>query len=103
MLKTIHTINLTHELSINFPQMIAKCRAVVARFANISFQSAILQIVLEHLMGYLVAINTLQSLVVGNVQLYFSGHYQHYGVNLQAIYVTIYVALHTMPLHLQAL
>ena len=31
------------------------------------------------------AINTLQSLVVGNVRLYFSGHYQHYGVYVQAI------------------
>ena len=35
--------------------------------------------------GYLVAINTLPSLFVGNVQSYFSGHYQHYGVNVQAI------------------
>ena len=35
--KTIHTINLTDELSINFPQMIAECRAAVARFASISF------------------------------------------------------------------
>ena len=34
------TINLTDELSINFPQMMAKCRAAVARFANICFQSA---------------------------------------------------------------
>ena len=39
--KTIHAINLTDELLINFPQMMAKCRAAVAGFANISFQSAI--------------------------------------------------------------
>ena len=34
---------------------------------------------------YLVAINTPPSLVVGNVRSYFSGHYQHYGVNVQAV------------------
>ena len=82
--KTIHAINLTDELSIKFPQMIAQCRAAVARFANISFQSAIANCI-GALDGYLVTINTLQSLVVGNVQSYFSGHYQHYRVNVQAI------------------
>ena len=62
----------------------AKCRAAGARFANISFQSAIPNCI-GALNGYLVAINTPPSLVVGNVQLYFSGHYQHYRVNVQAI------------------
>ena len=31
------------------------------------------------------AIDTPPSLVVGNVKSYFSGHYQHYGVNVQAV------------------
>ena len=61
--KTTHTINLMDEL---FPQMIAKCRTAVAGFANISFQSAIANCI-GALDGYLVAINTPQSLVVGNV------------------------------------
>ena len=64
--KTIHTINLTDELSINFPQTMAKCRAAVARFTNISYQSALANCI-GALDGYLVAINTLPSLVVGNV------------------------------------
>ena len=82
--KTIHTINLMDELSIDFPQMMAECREAVARFTNISYQSAI-----GNCIGardrYLVAINTPPSLVVGNVQSYFSGHYQHYRVNVQAV------------------
>ena len=81
--KTIHAINLMDELSINFPQTMAKCRAAAARFANISFQSAIANCI-GALDGYLVAINTPPSLVVGNARSYFSGHYQHYGVNVQA-------------------
>ena len=74
--KIIHAINLIDELSINFPPTIAECRAAAAGFSNISFQSAIANCI-GALDGYLVAINTLQSLVVGNVILYFSGHYQH--------------------------
>ena len=82
--KTIHAINLMDELSINFPQMMAECRAAASRFTNISYQSAIANCI-GVLDRYLVAINTLPSLVVGNVQSYFSGHYQHYGENVQAI------------------
>ena len=59
-------MNLTDELTINFPQMMAECRAAAARFANISFQSAIANCI-GALEGYLVAINTPPSLVVGNV------------------------------------
>ena len=82
--KTIHTINLMDELLINFPQTMAECRAAVAGFTNISYQSAIANCI-GALDRYLVAINTPPSLVVGNVQSHFSGHYQHYGVNVQAI------------------
>ena len=64
--KTVHTINSTHELSINFLQMMAKCRATSARFTNISYQFAIANCV-GTLNGYLVAIDTPPSLVVGNV------------------------------------
>ena len=64
--KTIHAMNLTDELTINFPQMMAECRAAAARFPNISFQSAIANCI-GALDGYLVAINTPPSLVVGNV------------------------------------
>ena len=46
--------------------MMAECRAAVARFANICFQSAIANCI-GALDGYLVAISALPSLVVGNV------------------------------------
>ena len=64
--KTIHAMNLMDELTINFPQMMVECRAATAGFANISFQSAIANCI-GALDGYLVAINTPPSLVVGNV------------------------------------
>ena len=64
--KTIHAMNLMDELTINFPQMMVECRAAAARFSNISFQSAIANCI-GALDGYLVAINTPPSLVVGNV------------------------------------
>ena len=82
--KAIHAINLTDELSIDFLQMMAESRAAAARFTNISYQSAIANCI-GALDGHLVAINTPPSLVVGNVQSYFSGHYQHYGDNVQAV------------------
>ena len=64
--KTIHAINLMDELSIDFPQMMAECRAAATGFTNISYQSAIANCI-GALDGYLVAINTPPSLVVGNV------------------------------------
>ena len=64
--------------------MMAESRAAAARFTNISYQSAIANCI-GALDGHLVAINTPPSLVVGNVQSYFSGHYQHYGENVQAV------------------
>ena len=59
-------MNLMDELTINFRQMMAECRAATARFANISFQSAIANCI-GALDGYLVAINTPPSMVVGNL------------------------------------
>ena len=64
--------------------MMTECRAAAARFPNISYQSAIANCI-GALDGYLVAINTPPSLVVGNVQSHFSGHFQHYGVNVKDI------------------
>ena len=61
--KTIHAINLMDELSIDFPQTMAECRAAVAGFNNISYQSAIANCI-GALDGYLVAINTPPSLVI---------------------------------------
>ena len=89
------------ELTINFLQMMAECRAAAAGFANISFQSPIANC-FGFLDGYLVAINTPLSLVVGNVRSYFSGHYQHYGVNVQAI-CDLLCHFAYLPLHLHAL
>ena len=94
-------MNLMDELTINFLLLMAEYRAAAAGFANISFQSPIANCI-GLLDGYLVAINTPPSLVVGNVQSYFSGHYQHYGVNVQAI-CDNFCHFAYLPLHLRDL
>ena len=82
--KTIHAINSVDELAISFPKTFQECKVAAAGFENISFQSAIANCI-GAIDGYLVAIDTPSQSDVGNVRSYFSGQYQKYGINIQAV------------------
>ena len=82
--KTTHAINSVDELEIKFPTTFEECKVAAAGFENISFQSAIANCI-GAIDGYLVAIDTPPQIDVGNVRSYFSGHYQKYGINIQAV------------------
>lgn len=81
--KTVRALASCKELEIKFPTGSAEIQRAVEGFESISFQSAIKNCALV-LDGYLLRIKTPQKATVGNVRSYFSGHYQCYGVNIQA-------------------
>lgn len=68
--------------NIRFPKTEEECAAAAAGFARISYGRAITNCVSVH-DGYLLEIIT-PPRTVGNVRSYFSGHYQCYGLNIQA-------------------
>ena len=69
--------------NIHFPKTNEECQQAAAGFEEISSGNAITNCVTV-LDGYLLSIQTPPAKVVGNVRSYFSGHYQMYGVNVQA-------------------
>ena len=84
VMKTTHAINSVDELEIKFPTTFEECKVAAAGFENISFQSAIANCT-GAIDEYFVAIDTPPQSDVGNVRSYFSGHYQKYGINIQAV------------------
>jgi len=81
--KTINAINATNELTIRFPSTVDECRIAAAGFETISSSRAI-QNCVSVVDGFLMKVVTPPMWIVGNVRSYFSGHYQCYGVNVQA-------------------
>lgn len=81
--KTIDAIINCPELAIKFPSTRTEIQLAIDGFASISFCEAIRNCALV-IDGYLVRIRTPSKHDVGNVRSYFSGHYQCYGVNVQA-------------------
>jgi DDE superfamily endonuclease len=69
--------------NIHFPQTPDECKESAEGFREISFGDAIPNCVAVH-DGYLLLIQTPTSSEVGNVRSFFNGHYQAYGVNVQA-------------------
>lgn len=69
--------------NIKFPEGLEMCRRAAAGFESISSEGAIRNCV-SVVDGYLLAIMTPSADDVGNVRSFFSGHYQKYGVNVQA-------------------
>ena len=69
--------------NIQFPQTLDECTEAATSFESISHACAIRNCV-SVIDGYLLKIETPTSKEVGNVRSYFSGHYQCYGVNVQA-------------------
>jgi hypothetical protein len=69
--------------NIHFPKTNKECQQAAAGFESISSFNAITNCVTV-LDGYLLSIQTPPAKEVGNVRSYFSGHYQMYGINVQA-------------------
>lgn len=81
--KTIFAINTCEHLAFNFPKTRDECARAAAEFKNISFLG-VLDNVVAVVDGFLLKIVTPSKKEAGNVRSYFSGHYQHHGVNVQA-------------------
>eukprot|EP00980_Cylindrotheca_fusiformis_P016821 scaffold5074_cov99-Cylindrotheca_fusiformis.AAC.3 len=79
--RTIRAINSTIEVC--FPSTAEHCAGLAAEFESISYDGVIRNCV-GALDGYLVSIATPSKNEANNVRSYFSGHYQKYGVNIQA-------------------
>ena len=79
--ETIHAINLS--IKIEFPTTAQECAVVASGFERKSYRS-VLKNVVGALDGYLVHIVTPKKTKNRNVRSYFSGHYQKYGINIQA-------------------
>jgi DDE superfamily endonuclease len=78
---TIHAINLA--ILVSFPTSPEDCAALAADFEKKIYNGVISNCV-GALDGYLLQIETPHKKHARNVQSYFSGHYQRYGVNIQA-------------------
>ena len=82
--KTMDVLNTTPELDIKFPQSQAEIHAALSGFTMISMGAAITNCI-GVIDGYLMRIKVPSKEEAGNVRSYFSGHYQCYGVNIQAV------------------
>jgi hypothetical protein len=70
-------------IKITFPKTLEQCQKVAAGFASVSTMGCIKECVAA-VDGYLLAINAPSKKQGKNVRSFFSGHYQKYGVNVQA-------------------
>lgn len=82
--KTCKAICHCDDLAIVWPKTVADCELAAAHFKSISYNEAIVNCV-GVVDGYLFRIKTPSRVHVGNVKSYFSGHYQCYGINIQAV------------------
>lgn len=72
------------ELDIRLPTTGEECAQVASGFRNISYGEAITNCI-GCVDGYLLKTYTPKKKDAGNVRSYFSGHYQCYGMNIQAL------------------
>ena len=82
--KTTHAINSVDELEIKFPTTFEECKWLLPALRT-SVSNQQLLIVLVPLMDILWPLTHQPQSDVGNVRSYFSGHYQKYGINIQAV------------------
>ena len=80
---TLHAINRAPELQLHFPQTIEDCKVVSCGFESVSDGGAIWRCVTV-IDGYFLKTHTPSKKRVTNVRSFFSGHYQHYRINVQA-------------------
>ena len=78
---TIHAIN--NSISIEFPSTAEECANNAAQFEGLSHRGVFKNCV-GVLDGFLLSITTPRKRWAKNVRSYFSGHYQKYGINIQA-------------------
>ena len=89
--KTIVALNKCPELAIEFPKTLDDCQRAAAGFETISERDpstgeCAIKCCVGVVDGYLLrTVTPSKTEVVGNVRSYFSGHYQCYGVNVQAV------------------
>lgn len=69
--------------NIHFPQTLEECRIAAAGFENISY-GGIISNCIAAIDGYLLKTRCPSKNEVGNVRAFFSGHYQCFGMNVQA-------------------
>lgn len=81
--QTIRAINKCEELKIRVPKTQEECAKAADGFKSISFQGCIDNCVYV-VDGYHLQMTTPSKKEAKNVRSYFSGHYQTYGVNIQA-------------------
>jgi hypothetical protein len=79
----VNAVNTCPDLDINFPQSAAEWKLVNAEFSAKS-SDGIMQGCVGAIDGYFQRIQTPFKKEVGNVQSYYSGHYESHGVNCQA-------------------
>lgn len=82
--RTLRLIVACKELEICLPATEEECKVLANGFRGISFKEAITNCI-GVIDGYLLRIYTPPKAQAGNVKSYFSGHYQCYGINIQAI------------------
>jgi hypothetical protein len=82
--QTCNAVSQAPELELNFPTTPKQLRDASAGFESISSQE-IMSGCIGVIDGWLCPIEVPPSTVVGNVRSYFSGHYQRYGLNIQAV------------------
>lgn len=82
--KTITTLCQCHELKLKFPKTSQEVKNAAAGFSTISSGNAIANCV-GVVDGYLLRIRVPSLREVKNIRSFFSGHYQCYGVNVQAV------------------
>lgn len=81
--RTIKAINQCKDLAISFPKGMEELASAAEGFESISTQACFTNVV-GVIDGYHLQTITPPKNEVGNVRSYFSGHYQTYGVNIQA-------------------
>jgi hypothetical protein len=82
--KTIQAICNCPELNLKFPTTVTECQAIAEGFRLVSPRESIVNCV-GCVDGYLMQIETPSREDAGNVRSFFSGHYQCYGINIQAV------------------
>ena len=82
--KTIHAINKCNELELSFPQSNDQLLAAAKGFPSVSSNGSLWNVV-SVIDGYHLQTHTPpKAQVKGNVKSFYSGHYQTYGMNVQA-------------------
>ena len=83
IMKTMKAIIGCPALDIIFPTTLVDCQKLSSAFQSISPKQCIINCV-GAVDGYLLSIDVPNTKEAGNVRSYFSGHYQRYGINIQA-------------------